>query len=133
MASCASQLPPFAQGACFNLVWEGTKFGPTHAAIEYRRKSIFSESTNNSSRFVCSADVWWPGFPRPEAYGTAKPPTSFNCGLINKVLRAYRLESCLVGVENYVKCSFTWRRRYTSSSHISGRLLIASYCKIQFS
>ncbi|POS85013.1 hypothetical protein EPUL_002447 [Erysiphe pulchra] len=32
------------------------------------------------------AEVWWPGLSRPKANGIVKPPTSFHCGLIDKVL-----------------------------------------------
>lgn len=32
------------------------------------------------------AEVWWPGLSRPSATGTITPPTSFHCGLIDKVL-----------------------------------------------
>ncbi|KAI0993264.1 hypothetical protein K3495_g14920, partial [Podosphaera aphanis] len=32
-------------------------------------------------------EVWWPGLTRPAATGTIRPPTSFHCELIDKVLR----------------------------------------------
>lgn len=32
------------------------------------------------------AEVWWPGLARPSAYKTVTPPTSYHCGLIDKVI-----------------------------------------------